>query len=166
MRRPWPFLLVLCATAGCSAPDARVLSAAGDAQDARVERVVDGDTLVVRLAGGDRERVRLLAVDTPESVKPDAPVECFGRAAAAFTRRALDGERVRLVEDVEPRDRFDRLLAYVERARDGLRVNEELVRRGYARVLVLRPNVRRERRLRELERQAQRAGRGLWGACD
>ena len=106
----------------------------------RVVRVVDGDTIHVQV-GGARETVRYIGVDTPESVKPGTPVQCFAKRASAFNRRFVDGEQVRLVLDAEPRDRYGRLLAYVYRTRDGRFVNAALVRRGYAQPLTIPPNV-------------------------
>src|ERR1044071_8328926 len=97
---------------------------------ARVVRVVDGDTVVVRTGGHD-ERVRYIGVDTPESVKPGTPVQCFAKAASAANRRLVDGRRVRLDYDAERRDRYGRLLAYVYRREDGEFVNAALVRDGY-----------------------------------
>ena len=94
---------------------------------ARVLRVVDGDTILVRL-DGRRERLRYIGIDTPESVAPDRPVECYGPAAAEENRRLVGGRTVTLTADEERRDRFGRLLAYV-RVGD-LFVNGELVRRG------------------------------------
>jgi micrococcal nuclease len=130
----------------------------------RVARIVDGDTIVVALAGRN-ERVRYIGIDTPESVKPGAPVQCFAHAAAAANARLVARERVRLVLDAEARDRFGRLLAYVYRVRDGRFVNAALVRDGYARTLTIPPNVRFAERFRDLAAQARRAGRGLWRAC-
>jgi micrococcal nuclease len=137
---------------------------AGGAQVARVERVVDGDTVVVRL-GGREERVRYIGMDTPESVKPGTPVQCYAEAAARENRRLVAGRRVRLVQDAESHDRYGRLLAYVYREPDGLFVNAELVRRGYARVLTIPPNVAHEGEFRRLARRARSAGRGLWSRC-
>jgi micrococcal nuclease len=130
----------------------------------RVARVVDGDTIMVALAGHS-ERVRYIGIDTPESVKPDTPVQCFAHRAAAENARLVAHERVRLVRDVEPRDRFGRLLAYVYRVRDGVFVNAALVRGGFARTLTIPPNVRFAERFHALAAQARRAGRGLWSAC-
>ena len=127
-------------------------------------RVVDGDTIDVRM-DGRRERVRYIGIDTPESVTPDEPVECYGPAAAKENRRLVEGRTVTLSTDEEPRDRFGRLLAYVRRASDGLFVNAELVRGGFATTLRIAPNVRHAGRFRVLEREARRARRGLWGAC-
>jgi micrococcal nuclease len=131
---------------------------------ARVVRVVDGDTVVVR-TGGHEERVRYIGVDTPESVKPGTPVQCFAKAASAANKRLVEGQEVRLVADAEARDRYGRLLAYVYRARDGLLVNARLVAAGAARTLTISPNTGDAAQLGALQRAAQAAGRGLWSAC-
>jgi micrococcal nuclease len=129
---------------------------------AQVTRVVDGDTVEARI-GGEVEDVRLIGVDTPETVKPDSPVECFGPQASSFTHRLLEGQSVRLVFGVERRDVYDRLLAY---AYIGHRLfNAELVRRGLARTLEISPNTLHSALFRRLELRAARDGRGLWGAC-
>lgn len=125
---------------------------------------MDGDTIHVSV-GGRRERVRYIGVDTPESRRPGTPVQCFAKAASAFNARLVRGRRVRLRTDVEERDRYGRLLAYVYRATDGLFVNAELVRRGYATILTVPPNVAHAGELLHLERAARRSGRGLWSAC-
>src|SRR5262245_60091701 len=140
------------------------LIAATHSDAARVVRVVDGDTIVVR-AGGHDERVRYIGVDTPESVKPGTPVQCFAKAASAENRRLVEGREVRLVPDVEARDRYGRMLAYVYRASDGLFVNAELARRGYAKPLTIPPNVAHAAELRRAAAAARRDGRGLWSRC-
>lgn len=127
-----------------------------------VSRVVDGDTVEVQL-GGETEDVRYIGVDTPETVKPGAPIDCFGPQASAFNHRLVEGRRVRLVLGEERRDVYGRLLAYVYLG-DRF-VNAELVRRGLARTLTIPPNDRYAGRLKQLEIAASRAGRGLWGAC-
>ncbi len=132
------------------------------AADAFVTRVVDGDTIEVRI-GGAVEDVRYIGVDTPETVKPDTPVQCFGPQASAFNHATVERRRVRLVFGEERRDVYGRLLAYVYL--DGRFVNAALVRRGLARTLTIPPNDRFAPLLRRLERRAARAGRGLWGAC-
>jgi micrococcal nuclease len=129
---------------------------------ARVERVVDGDTIQIRL-NGRSERVRYIGIDTPESVKPGARVECFGKAAAAANRRLVDGREVRLAYDAETRDRYGRLLAYVYRGE--LLVNAELIRRGYAKPLEIAPNLAHAGELRRLASTARRGRRGLWSRC-
>jgi micrococcal nuclease len=127
-----------------------------------VTRAVDGDTIEVRI-GGRLEDVRYIGVDTPETVKPDTPVQCFGPRASAFDHRLVEHRRVRLVFGVERRDVYGRLLAYVHL---GSRfVNAILVRRGLARSLTIPPNDRFAPLFRRLELRAARAGRGLWGAC-
>jgi micrococcal nuclease len=134
------------------------------AREGRVVRVVDGDTIHV-VVDGRREKVRYIGVDTPETHHPTKPVQCYGREASAFNARLVAGERVRLVRDVVERDRFGRLLAYVYRARDGLFVNAELARAGYARTLTIAPDVRYAARFAALARAARRSGRGMWSAC-
>jgi micrococcal nuclease len=130
----------------------------------QVVRVVDGDTIRVRL--GDRtERVRYIGVDTPESVKPGTPVQCYAKRAAAANAALVAGRRVRLVGDVEHRDRYGRLLAYVYRTADGAFVNALLVRDGYARTLTIAPNVAHAAEFARLARTARSAGRGLWRTC-
>ena len=107
--------------------------------------------------------MRLIGIDTPESVKPGTPVECFAREASAEMKRLVEGRRVRLVLDVEERDQYGRLLAYVYRGK--LFVNAEMVRRGFASVATFPPNVRHVELFVRLQREAREAGRGLWGAC-
>jgi micrococcal nuclease len=126
-------------------------------------RAVDGDTLEVRLDDGDVETVRLIGVDTPETVKPDTPVQCFGPQASAFEHRHTEGRRVRLLVGVEPRDFYGRLLAYV--FVDNRFLEVELLRRGLARTLTFHPNDRFAPRFEKLERIAAKRGKGLWNAC-
>lgn len=127
--------------------------------------VVDGDTVEVRV-DGRVEAVRLLGIDTPETVDPHRPVGCFGPEASARTAELLPvGTAVSLERDVEGRDHFGRLLAYVFRAGDGTFVNEALVAEGYAEVLVIDPNRAYADRLRAAEAAARAAGAGLWGSC-
>ncbi|MDP9385563.1 MAG: thermonuclease family protein [Actinomycetota bacterium] len=160
-------ILVVCALglAGCL-PEGGGDGASGapEAGTGRVVRVVDGDTIHVELTGR-REKVRYIGVDTPETRKPGSPIECFGKRASAHNARLVAGERVRLLRDAEPRDRYGRLLAYVYRVRDGLFVNAELVRGGYAQPLTIPPNVAHAAEFSALAREAREAGRGLWAAC-
>lgn len=135
----------------------------GDSPTVAVVAVIDGDTVDVDWAGR-RERVRLLGVDTPETVDPDRPVGCYGPEAAAFTHQRLQGRTVRLQFDRERRDRFGRLLAYVDVG--GRRFNDDLLAGGYARLLVIPPNGRHARVMLDRELEARSAGRGLWGACN
>ncbi len=131
---------------------------------ALVERVVDGDTIRVRL-GGRSETVRYIGVDTPETKKPGTAVQCFGKRASAENERLVAGERVRLVPGAEPRDRYGRMLAYVHRKRDDEFVNERLLRGGFARTLTIAPNDRYAARFLRVEAGARAARTGLWGRC-
>jgi micrococcal nuclease len=130
---------------------------------ATVVEAVDGDTLLARLRSGRVETVRLLGVDTPEVVDPRKPVQCFGPEASAYTAARLVGRQVTLEVDAEPRDRYGRLLAYV--LLDGRRFGDELLARGYARLLVIPPNGAHARSMLQAELEARAARRGLWGSC-
>jgi micrococcal nuclease len=124
--------------------------------------VLDGDTIEV--ARGDAtDTVRLLGIDTPETHHPTKPVECFGPEASSYTDDQLLGRGVQLEGDIEQRDRYNRRLAYV--VVDGERFNDELLRLGYARLLVIEPNRKHARTMLSEELDAKRAGRGLWGEC-
>jgi micrococcal nuclease len=136
----------------------------GPSRRAVVVRVVDGDTIEARYRGRTID-VRLIGIDTPETVAPGEPVACYGPAASRFTESNLSGERVRLEFDVERLDRFGRTLAYVWMG-DEL-FNETLVSRGFAQVSTFPPNVKYVDRFVDAQRAARQAERGLWGsACD
>jgi endonuclease YncB( thermonuclease family) len=131
--------------------------------DATVVHVVDGDTIVADVAGRS-EKVRILGADTPETVDPRKPVQCFGPEASEHTKARLPpGTRVRLETDAEARDKYVRLLAYVYVG--GERYDDELLRLGFARLLIIPPNGRYARGLLRAELDARAAHRGLWGAC-
>jgi endonuclease YncB( thermonuclease family) len=131
-----------------------------DAIAARVERVVDGDTFVAAIAGRS-ERVRLIGVDTPETVDPDRPVQPYGKEASSFAKRMLTHRTVRLEGDVEPRDRYGRLLAYVWLP-DGTFWNALLAAEGYAQLITIPPDVSYAGLFRDLVGEARAANRGLW----
>jgi micrococcal nuclease len=134
-------------------------------QNATVVRVVDGDTLVARV-GGAEERVRLIGIDSPESVAENQPVECYGPESSDHLGRLLPaGTAVRLERDVEPRDRYDRLLAYVYRVDDNLFVNEDQVAKGFAEAKEYPPNITLAADLAAAQDAARASGAGLWGAC-
>ena len=172
------FLLLLLAACGghqvtltAQAP-ATLGSEPPGAERARVVRVVDGDTIRVEVLDrtegpgtgaaplGEELPVRLIGIDTPESVKPNSPVECFGKEASAAAEALLEGREVLLVKDVEERDGYDRLLRYVYVGAE--MANARLVVNGYATAYTYPPNVRHSQLLVELERQARRSDRGLW----
>jgi micrococcal nuclease len=132
---------------------------------ATVVEVIDGDTLVVDLAGGD-EHVRLIGIDTPETVAPDRPDECFGAEASHhLADLAPPGTTLRLERDVEARDQYDRLLAYAYRDRDGLFLNLAQVAGGLAEPLAYPPNTAHRADFERAAREARVAGAGLWTAC-
>jgi endonuclease YncB( thermonuclease family) len=137
-------------------------AAGGGERRVTLDRVVDGDTLKL----GDGTRVRLIGIDTPETVHPDFGDECYGPEATRFAERLLrPADELRLVLDVESHDQYGRLLAYVYRAADGLFVNAQLVKRGYAYVETVPPNVAHAEQFRRLAREAREHDRGLWSAC-
>ena len=153
-------LAALVAVAGCSAGSPPTEPGAG-----QVVRVVDGDTLDVALAGVE-ERVRLIGIDTPETSDPRSPVECFGEEASRHLAALVPpGTAVRLERDVEARDRYGRLLAYLHRASDGLFVNQAMARAGMAAAVTYPPNEARTDEVVAATAEARAAGRGLWGAC-
>jgi micrococcal nuclease len=129
---------------------------------APVIRAVDGDTILARV-DGQSEYVRYIGIDTPETVKPDTPVQCFGPQASAFNHHAVEGHTVRLVFDRERRDDYGRLLAYVYLGRE--MINADLVRRGFARTLPFPPNTSHAGLFERLARRAAVHGRGLWDKC-
>jgi len=140
---------------------ALAVSLAWSGEQATVVRVVDGDTLVVSIAGRE-ERVRLIGVDTPETVHPQKPVKYFGKEASAFTKRMAEGAVVRLETDpgTADRDKYNRLLRYVYLP-DGKLLNAEIIAQGYGFAYTNYPFGKMEE-FRKLEREAREASRGLW----
>ena len=176
------FVLALVAIGGASCTAHRVLltrqapatllSEPPGNETAEVTRVVDGDTIEVRITGrvdgpgageariGRSYDVRLIGIDTPESVKPNSPVECFGREASAAAKALLEGSAVRLVKDVEEKDGYDRLLRYVYLGHE--LANARLVVNGYAAAYTYPPNIRHSELFVQLQRDAREHERGLW----
>ena len=155
----WACALLVLVAAGCdagaaAAPAATEIDPAQPVLRGRVTRVVDGDTIRVDLAGIE-ERVRYIGIDTPERGQPYASEAT--RANAAL----VEDETVELRFDVDRRDRYGRMLAYVHLA-DGTMVNARLVELGFAQVLTVPPNVEHQARFLALERAAREAERGLW----
>jgi len=137
--------------------------AAGRERKARVLRAVDGDTIVARDDDGRVERVRYIGVDTPESVKPGVPVQCYAERASEFNRRLVEGREVTLVPDREAHDKYGRSLAYVYLGDTMVEALE--LERGLARTFEFPPNTRHAGYFAALEQRAIRTGRGLWKAC-
>ena len=156
---------LLALSASCGVGEMRSVREPAPPGTARVVRPVDGDTVVVDI-DGQEESVRLIGIDTPESVAQDRPVECYGPEAKERTAELLPGGTlVRLERDVEARDRYDRLLAYVIRDEDGAFVNRLLVEEGFAESMAYPPNTTRQAELDEAEAEARADERGLWAAC-
>lgn len=125
-----------------------------------VVRVVDGDTIIVKM-DGKNERVRFIGVNTPESVHPDPERNSqMGKLASDYIKELLEGQRVGLELDVEERDQYGRILAYVYL--DGQMVQETLLSEGYAQVVTFPPNVKYTDDFLDLEKAARRAKRGFW----
>lgn len=157
MVRPAVALFVLLSA--CATPVADPTS------DGRVVEIIDGDTLVISV-GGRRATTRLIGIDTPETKKPDTPVECYGPEATDFLRALVPPATSILVRrDVEGRDHFGRILTYVFRADDGLFVNREILVQGYARALPIPPNTTFARDFADVAARARQERRGLW-QCD
>lgn len=166
-------VLLACQPSGESLT-AGAASRSGESTAARVDRVVDGDTLVVRLTDGRRRRVRLIGIDTPETVRPGAAVECGGtQASALMARLALKGEGRRargrdvlLVSDRSQgsRDRYGRTLAYVDRT-DGRDIGRALIEAGWAQSVAFDGRFARQSEYDAAEDAARRDKRGVWGLC-
>jgi micrococcal nuclease len=127
--------------------------------------VVDGDTIDVNI-DGHRERIRLIGIDTPETKKPNTPVQCYGPEATKFTKSLLvEDAPLHLERDVVARDDFGRMLAYVYLATDGTFVNMAIIRQGYARVLTIRPNAAHADEFVAAAGAADADNIGLWAKC-
>jgi micrococcal nuclease len=130
--------------------------------EAKVVRVIDGDTIEVAI-GGSLYKVRYTGIDTPETVHPSKPVECFGREASEKNCQLVEGKTVRLEKDVSETDSYGRLLRYVW-VGDNF-VNDYLVRQGYAYAYTYPPDVKYAEQFVQAQREARENNRGLWVAC-
>lgn len=132
-----------------------------------VTKVVDGDTIEV-LINGQKKAVRLIGINTPETVDPRRPVQCFGKEASNETKRLLSGKMVYLTQDISETDKYDRLLRFVYLPLENnqmLFVNDYLVREGFAQNYPYPPDVKYADQFREAETEAKNQKRGLWSAC-
>ena len=145
--RPFKILIlfILFLSISCSNPQILICT-----------KVIDGDTIV--LSNG--EKVRLIGVDTPETKHPQKPVEYFGKEATAFTNKMVGGKVVKLKYDVQRRDKYGRLLAYVYLV-DGTFLNAEIIKQGYGHVYTKVPFKYLEK-FKQYEEEAREAKRGLW----
>ncbi len=162
--------LGLCAALGIVLPGIEQNGPTGGLTAAEVTRVVDGDTLKVRINGQQAEQtIRIIGVDTPETKDPNREVMCYGDEATAKTQELVDhaGGNVELEKDTSETDRYGRLLRYVWLPNSDGRtmLNEELVKGGYARTVVYPPDVKYHERFSAEEERAKRQHLGLWGAC-
>jgi micrococcal nuclease len=154
-------LVAAIAFAVARATDAGTPAASGG----RVLAVIDGDTIVVALAGDESAHVRLIGIDTPEVAHDGGPSECYAVRATRITRELVLGRQVELRPGRERHDRYGRLLAYVRVEGEVRDVEDVLLERGAARTLAIAPNTDRAAAYAALAAAARRAGRGLWGAC-
>ncbi len=132
-----------------------------------VTKVVDGDTFEID-AGGEKLKVRLIGIDTPETVDPRRPVGCFGKSASEETKRLIEGRQIILTKDISETDKYDRLLRYAFLPlSDGqnLFINDYLVRQGFANSYDYPPDVKYSSRFAQAEKEARENLRGLWSEC-
>ncbi len=136
-------------------------------EKANVLRVIDGDTIEVVLEGSSN-KVRLIGIDTPETVDPRRPVGCFGKEASNEAKRLIEGKTVYLEKDISETDKYNRLLRYVYlKLGDGqlLFINDYLVRQGFGFASTFPPDVKYSERLTKAQEEARENLRGLWGKC-
>lgn len=142
-----------------------LIGAVEDTQHAgyRVVKVIDGDTIDVEIEG-KKEAIRFLGINTPESVDPRRPVQCFGREASKKMKDLLKGEYVLLERDPdkEDRDKYGRLLRYVYRESDNLLLNQYMIKEGYAYEYTYEGTYKFKDQWKQLQKEAEAAGRGLW----
>ena len=133
--------------------------------NAVIDYVIDGDTVDV-IIDGREERIRLIGIDTPETKKRNSPIECFGPEASAFTELLLPvGTPVYIERDIVNRDDYGRILGYVYRANDGIFVNYELMRQGFAQPMSIPPNDAFAELFADAARAAEADNAGIWAAC-
>lgn len=137
-----------------------LLGESGHENEYLVTRVIDGDT--IEIEGG--QRIRYIGIDTPETVDPSSPTQCYGIEASNKNTELVENKYVRLEKDVSETDRYGRLLRYVWVG--DVFVNESLVREGYAYSSSYPPDIKYQELFRSAESEARENGRGLWGTCD
>lgn len=164
LKKKWMFLIsvvIFFSLSACSnTVQQGTLSPPADGVQAVVSYVVDGDTIDVVFNDGTKERVRLTLIDTPETKHPTKPVQPFGPEASDFAKKALLNKEVILEFDVQERDQYGRMLAYVYV--DNSMINEILIQKGLARVAVYPPNTKYVDEFRATEKDARKNERGIW----
>lgn len=132
-------------------------------QKARVLRVIDGDT--IELASG--QKVRYIGIDTPETVDPRRDLQCFGKEASSYNKTLVEGKEIYLEKDVSQTDRYGRLLRYIYLEENGISINEQLVKEGYAMASSYPPDIKYQEKFRLAEQKARNNQKGLWqdGVC-
>jgi len=151
--------------AASAEPTTTLSAPAGLVANAVIDFVIDGDTVDV-IIDGREERIRLIGIDTPETKKRNSPIECFGPEASAFTELLLPvGTPVYIERDIVNRDDYGRILGYVYRADDGIFVNYELMRQGFAQPMSIPPNDAFAALFADAARAAEADNAGIWAAC-
>lgn len=171
---PLVVIATMLAAAGCAPGSSTTSSATPSAASSgrsssgaagttvTVSRVVDGDTVDVSPEIEGQHSVRIIGADTPEDVRPGYPTQPLSLKAAAFTRTRLEGKRVRLTFDTTHKDKYGRVLAYLWVTKHTM-IEDELLQKGLAQILIIPPNDRYASRFRADQDQARQAHRGLWG---
>lgn len=154
------FLIVFVSRSNQSLPENQT-QPTPSAQTVKVTRVVDGDT--IEIEGG--QKVRYIGIDTPETVDPKKPVQCFGKEASNKNKELVENKQIRMEKDVSETDQFGRLLRYVYI--DDIFVNDYLVRQGFAHIATFPPDVKYQSQFLQAEKEARENNRGLWaeGVC-
>ncbi|MBC1922975.1 thermonuclease family protein [Listeria grayi] len=133
-----------------------------DREHVQFDHVIDGDTVAVKLATGEKRTIRLLLIDTPESVKPGTPVQPFSKAASNYMKQFVNGKKLEIEYDRrERKDRYDRVLAYP--FADGKNVNEVMIKKGYARIAYVKPpNTKYLKDFQQAEASAKKVKKRIW----
>jgi micrococcal nuclease len=131
-----------------------------------VDKVIDGDTIEV-VKDNKKMTIRYIGVNTPETVKPNSPVECFGKEASNFNKSLVENKEVFLESDVGDTDKYGRFLRYVY-IKDGenkIMINKILLSEGYANIMTIQPNVKYQEEFKSIEKKAMSEQKGLWDQC-
>lgn len=133
----------------------------GDKEAVQVKRVIDGDTFIATDKDNKEIKVRMIGMDTPETVKPNTSVQPYGKEASQYTKQTLNNQKVYLEFDKEPKDQYGRYLAYVWLDKDRM-FNEELVKKGLAREKYFAPNGKYRDVFKKAEQQAKQQHLNIW----